>query len=223
MKRVLLGTSIFSLLLFFLFVMTMNYSTIKLPFADNTTKASEKINHFYSEEDLSRLEKLETVNDLNKYFEIECVRDPRVYSSSYLPYVVFQSENGKRYYVFFEPNNIHDYDNGRIQLCIVNERFLSDDDLLQQIECLAEKGSDWLGWVELLEKYESGSSSGARIRSFILASQNGIYCISLSKTETSTYFIKDLYFYSDDTLINHPSEIEKNGWFPWLILPIDKE
>lgn len=206
-----------------LLLFQIRHKVTRFPLPNNTDAASEIIRHFYPDAELEKIENLENVNDIAKYFEIECIRDPRGYSNQYLPYAVFLSESGKKYFVFFQPQKETGYEGGIIQLCIANEEFLSDEELLEQICELSEKETKWSGWKNILKQFESGDSNGARIIHFTLAARNGILGVSLSKGDNQSYSIKETSFFPDDTLMNRPLDAKEEGWSPWLILPIDKQ
>ena len=206
-----------------LLLFLISHKETRFPLPNNTDAASEIIKHLYPDAELEKIENLENFDDIAKYFEIECIRDPRGYSDQYLPYAVFLSESGKKYFIFFQPQKETGYEGGIIQLCIANERFLSNEELLEQMNELSEKGTKWSGWKSILKQFESGDSSGAKIIYFTLASQNGIFGVSLSRGDNSSYSIKETSFFPDDTLMYKPSDAKEEGWRPWLILPIDKQ
>ena len=90
----------------------------RLPEADNNTPAHELISHYYSDEDFEAIFKrtdeevyyspyeYETLNDLKHIYKFECLRNPRVYSDEYYPYIVLMSESGKKLFLFYDPQTL---------------------------------------------------------------------------------------------------------------------
>ena len=198
------------------------------PASNNTDRAEDIITQYYSDEALSELVRCfddgtyNNLCDLDGVFQIECIRDPRQFDKRNMPYVVIMSESGKKVFLFFRPFEEAQKDAGELLSCNFTDSFMSKDVMWNTIQEMAGTHATWADWLVLLEKYESGMSSGARHHQFTLAVNEGMYGIVLSRDESNTEQIQEIVFLSDDRLMNDPDYAWENGWAPWLILPIDK-
>jgi len=60
-----------------LLLFLISHKETRFPLPNNTDAASEIIKHLYPDAELEKIENLENFDDIAKYFEIECIRDPR--------------------------------------------------------------------------------------------------------------------------------------------------
>ncbi len=200
------------------------------PSPNNIDRIEDIITVYYSDDELSDLLNgyyngiYNYLHDLDGVYQIECIRDPRQYDESYLPYVVIMSESGKKAFLFFlpleEPQKIGDP--GEILGCILVDSFLSKDELEQTLYELPKSHATWADWVVILKKYETSILSGTWHRSFMLAAKEGVYGLVITHAESEYEQIVQMAYFSDTSLMQDPGAARSEGWDPWLILPIDK-
>ena len=219
-----------------------------LPAADNNTPAHELISHYYSDEDFEAIFKrtdeevyyspfeYETLNDLKHIFKFECLRNPRVYSDEYKPYVVLMSDSGKKLFLFYDPETLE------ILERILIEDFMSLSEAQTVIKnALAINKSIVDDAVKFEKSYDEvfqilGENKSALRRELYTYSIGSAYIsictfdlcnveegvLVLGLWAGSEINVHNIIFYPNELVFSGEPLKSQSGYDIWPILPIDK-
>ena len=220
----------------------------KLPAADNNTPARELISHYYSDEELERAlsviieseysqpYKYDTLDDLKHMYKFECLRDPRVYSEEYYPYIVLMSESGKKLFLFYDPQTLEIIDRtiiedfmtlSEVQAVIKNALVINKniiDDAVESQKTYAEvldafiENDRYLD--DILWPYNTGTSIMSVCQFYLCGVEEGL--LELSLWAGAELNVRSIVFYPNELLFGERPLTCQRGFDIWPVLPIDK-
>lgn len=221
----------------------------RLPEADNNTPAHELISHYYSDVELeealaeiieseySRPYKYETLNDLKHIYKFECLRNPRVYSDEYYPYIVLMSESGKKLFLFYDPQTLEIIDRTIIEdfmtyseiQALIKDALVVNRVIMDYASCnrktyggvfeLFEENR--VALTDKLEIYDTGRDFASSFKFFLYGVEEGVLALSLWAGAEMN--VRSMDFYPNELIFSDKPLDKDIGPFKlWPILPIDK-
>ena len=221
----------------------------RLPEADNNTPAHELISHYYSDEELeealaeiieseySRPYKYETLNDLKHIYKFECLRNPRVYSDEYYPYIVLMSESGKKLFLFYDPQTLEIIDRTIIKdfmtyseiQALIKDALVVNRVIMDYASCNRKTYGDVFELFaenkaalrDKLEIYDTCIDIASSYRFYLYGVKEGVLALSL--WAGAEIDVRSMEFYPNELIFSDKPLDKDIGPFKlWPILPIDK-